>query len=113
MRDKYDDLGDYVIAYLQETPKHRFDTVTKLGVPLRVKDIKVPQNDLAPKAKVRISAATEPTATNTKGKQPGPPELYANASAAKHGWCRHHDRRPRRNRPSRLRLDTPSPALRQ
>jgi len=54
MRDKYDDLGDYVIAYLQETPKHRFDTVTKLGVSLRAKGIKVPQNDLALKAKVRI-----------------------------------------------------------
>jgi hypothetical protein len=47
-RDKYDDLGDQVIAYLQETPKHRFDTVTKLGVSLRAKGIKVPQNDLAP-----------------------------------------------------------------
>ena len=47
-RDKYDDLGDQVTAYLQETPKHRFDTVTKLGVSLRAKGLKVPQNDLAP-----------------------------------------------------------------
>jgi hypothetical protein len=67
MRDKYDDLGDYVIAYLQETPKHRFDTVTKLGVSLRAKGIKVPQNDLAPKAKVRISRQQNPLRQTRRG----------------------------------------------
>jgi 5S rRNA maturation endonuclease (ribonuclease M5) len=47
-RDKYDDLGDHVIAYLKETETHRFESQNKLAVSMRAKGIKVPQNDLEP-----------------------------------------------------------------
>jgi len=47
-RDKYDDLGDRVVEYLQGAKDHKFATVTKLGNSLRAKGVKMAQNDLAP-----------------------------------------------------------------
>jgi 5S rRNA maturation endonuclease (ribonuclease M5) len=48
VRDKYDDLGNKVVEYLQTAKDHRFEAVTKLGNSLRAKGVKVSQNDLAP-----------------------------------------------------------------